>query len=67
MVPYTFRAENQFLYSDFQSSEDPNEHGDMAGQIRLFLDAGIDGLFTDQPDLGVEAVDGWVEDQNRGR
>ena len=67
VVPYTFRAENQFLYSDFQSSEDPNEHGDMAGQIRLFLDAGIDGLFTDQPDLGVEAVDGWVEDQNRGR
>jgi glycerophosphoryl diester phosphodiesterase len=27
--------------------------------MRAFLDAGIDGLFTDDPALGRVAVDGW--------
>ncbi len=61
VVPYTFRAENQFLTLEFRSSADPNEIGDMVGMVQPFLDAGIDGLFTDQPDLGVEAVDRWME------
>ena len=61
VVPYTFRAENQFLTVEFRSSADPNEIGDMVGMVQPFLDAGIDGLFTDQPDLGVEAVDRWME------
>lgn len=61
VVPYTFRAENQFLTAEFRSSEDPNAIGDMSGMVQRFLDAGIDGLFTDQPDLGVAAVDRWME------
>ncbi len=61
VVPYTFRAENQFLTVEFRSSEDPTAIGDMVGMVQPFLDAGIDGLFTDQPDLGVEAVDAWME------
>ncbi|MCT2008418.1 glycerophosphodiester phosphodiesterase [Micrococcus lylae] len=61
VVPYTFRAENQFLYQEFRSSTDPNEIGDMVGMIQPFLDAGIDGLFTDHPDLGVQAVDTWMQ------
>jgi len=29
-------------------------------EIRAFLDAGIDGFFTDQPDAGRAAVDAWT-------
>ena len=61
VVPYTFRAENQFLYTEFRSSADPNAQGDMVGMIQPFLDAGIDGFFTDHPDLGVQAVDTWMQ------
>jgi glycerophosphoryl diester phosphodiesterase len=28
----------------------------MAGQIQAFIRLGMDGIFTDQPDLGVAAV-----------
>lgn len=51
--PYTFRAENSFLPADLRSSEDPAERGDIEAEIRAFLDAGIDGLFIDQPDIAV--------------
>ena len=38
------------------SSADPNAVGDLAGEIRVFLDAGMDGFFTDNPDIGVAAA-----------
>jgi glycerophosphoryl diester phosphodiesterase len=28
----------------------------MAGQLRVFLEAGMDGFFTDHPDLGRELL-----------
>jgi len=56
---WTFRRENQFLPTSFQSSADPNAYGDLQGEITAFLAAGMDGLFTDQPDIGVAAVDAW--------
>jgi glycerophosphoryl diester phosphodiesterase len=52
---WTFRAENAFLPADFRSSTDPNEVGDLEGEIRRFLELGMDGFFTDQPDIGVRA------------
>ncbi|MGO1974557.1 MAG: glycerophosphodiester phosphodiesterase family protein, partial [Propionibacteriaceae bacterium] len=52
---WTFRAENQFLPTEFRSSDDGSEHGDMAGEIEAFLAAGIDGILSDHPDLAVEA------------
>lgn len=51
--PYTFRAENNFLPTSLRSSDRPEERGDSAAEMRAFLDAGIDGLFTDQPDIAV--------------
>jgi glycerophosphoryl diester phosphodiesterase len=48
---WTFRAENMFLPASLRRGEDPAGHGDLASEIRLHLDAGIDGLFCDQPDL----------------
>jgi len=55
--PYTFRAENQFLPADFRSSTVPAEYGDLFAEIEAFRAAGIDGLFTDNPDVAVAARD----------
>ena len=54
--PFTFRVENQFLPLQFRSSTDPNAPGDLAGELRAFLDAGIDGFFTDNPSIGRQVV-----------
>ena len=50
--PWTFRVENQFLPAEYRSSSDLNAPGDLAGEIRTFLATGIDGFFTDNPDIG---------------
>lgn len=63
--PYTFRAENQFLYADFRVGDDPTAHGDLEGQITAFLEVGVDGFFTDQPDLGAAAVQTWMVDKKQ--
>ncbi len=55
--PYTFRAENQFLPADYRVGTDPNAYGRALDEQITFLKAGIDGLFTDQADLGVLARD----------
>ena len=53
---WTFRAENAFLPNNFDSSADPAALGNMAGQVNAFLALGMDGFFTDHPDIGVAAV-----------
>lgn len=63
VVPYTFRAENQSLPLQFRSSENPVEHGDLAAYITEVLDAGVDGFFTDFPDVGVAARDAWLAEK----
>ncbi len=51
------RAENQFLPAQYRSSADPNAFGNVFGELRGLFAAGIDGVFIDQPDLGVLARD----------
>jgi glycerophosphoryl diester phosphodiesterase len=58
---WTFRAENNFLPTEFRSSADPRDVGDLAGEIDAFLGQGMDGFFTDHPDLGVRARDAFVD------
>jgi len=53
---WTFRAENIFLPNDFDIGPNPADFGNMGGQIRAFLALGMDGFFTDHPDLGVAAI-----------
>ena len=53
---FTFRRENNFLPLQYRSSADPAAAGDLEGEIRAFLDAGMDGFFTDNPDIGVAAA-----------
>lgn len=57
---WTFRAENTFLPKDFQSSSDPLAFGDLPGEVKRFLELGMDGFFTDQPDIGARARDEFV-------
>ncbi|MGW7684240.1 glycerophosphodiester phosphodiesterase family protein [Kribbella sp. NPDC054772] len=51
--PYTFRVENTFLPADFDSSTNPNDSGNLFGEIAAYRKAGIDGLFTDNTDVAV--------------
>jgi glycerophosphoryl diester phosphodiesterase len=55
---WTFRRENQFLPTSFRSGADPEAPGDLLGELRVFLDAGMDGFFTDNPDIGAAAAAG---------
>ena len=57
MHPYTFRVENQFLPLQFRRGSDPTAPGDLAGELHAFLQAGIDGFFTDNPAIGATVVD----------
>lgn len=56
--PWTFRAENYFLPTDLRSGPDPAAHGDVVTEMRAHLAAGVDGIFTDHTDLGVQALAG---------
>jgi glycerophosphoryl diester phosphodiesterase len=53
--PYTFRRENQFLPLELRSSADPAGVGDALAEVRAFLALGVDGIFTDNPDIAVAA------------
>jgi glycerophosphoryl diester phosphodiesterase len=44
---WTFRAENHFLPSDLRMGSDPTARGNLASEIRTFVAAGVDGLFSD--------------------
>ena len=52
VVPYTYRAENQFLPAQYRRGTDPNAYGDVLSELREAYRAGVDGVFTDQADLG---------------
>ncbi|MBS2938462.1 glycerophosphodiester phosphodiesterase [Nocardioides sp. J2M5] len=56
---WTFRRENSFLPLEFRSSADPAAPGDLTGEIRTFLAAGMDDFFTDNPDIGAAVADSW--------
>jgi glycerophosphoryl diester phosphodiesterase len=53
VVAYTFRAENTFLPLQFRSSANPTDYGNLFGEIQAYFDAGVDGVFTDNADIGV--------------
>jgi len=44
--PYTFRREREFL---------PDDAPDLAAELRRYYELGVDGVFTDNPDLAVAA------------
>jgi glycerophosphoryl diester phosphodiesterase len=56
--PWTFRPENYFLPSDLRAPGTPATRNDagLVTEIRAYLDAGIDGFFSDDPALGNKAL-----------
>lgn len=57
---WTLRAENQFMATNFRIGSNPNAYGDLAAEVTAFFEAGVDGVFTDQPDLVIAARDAWL-------
>jgi glycerophosphoryl diester phosphodiesterase len=56
--PWTFRRENSFLPEDFRQGNPTSPvymlaTGDFPAELELFYRLGIDGLFTDNPDVAV--------------
>ncbi|MFK5689856.1 glycerophosphodiester phosphodiesterase family protein [Ornithinimicrobium sp. LYQ92] len=58
--PWTLRAENHFLPPALHGPGGESAHGDLAAEATAYLEAGVDGFFTDHPDLGVSARDRWA-------
>jgi glycerophosphoryl diester phosphodiesterase len=57
---WTVRDENHFLPEALRDGTDPGAHGDAARLTEAMLDAGVDGVFTDQADTAVEARSRWL-------
>lgn len=53
---WTFRRENYFLPLAQKSGINPAAHGDLVAEIKAFLDAGIDGFFSDNVAEAAQAV-----------
>ncbi len=53
--PYTFRNENQFLPVDLRSGPDPTAYGDALAEYAAYFAAGVDGVFSDNPDTAITA------------
>jgi glycerophosphoryl diester phosphodiesterase len=62
--PYTFRNENDFLPPALQEGADPADYGAALAEELRFWEAGVDGVFTDQPDTGALARE-LFEDEDR--
>jgi glycerophosphoryl diester phosphodiesterase len=58
---WTHRAENTFLPTNLRLGSDPTAYGDMVAEVLRYLEAGVDGFFTDQSIIGVVARDAFVE------
>jgi glycerophosphoryl diester phosphodiesterase len=68
--PFTFRAENVFLPRNLQIGDPANPlfaglRGDFPAELGLFDSLGLDGLFTDQPDVAVAVRSGLVPCNDR--
>lgn len=57
---WTLRGENAFLPSSLHRGTEKGGLGDMGREALLFLEAGVDGYFTDHPAIGVGARDAFV-------
>jgi glycerophosphoryl diester phosphodiesterase len=54
--PWTFRRENFFLPLGQRSGINPAGQGDLTAEIKAFVAAGVDGLFSDNVPEAIDAV-----------
>jgi glycerophosphoryl diester phosphodiesterase len=62
---YTFRPENPFLPNSLRAPDvnSPSQRGNLAAEISAYLNAGLDGFFTDDPAVGRAAVTAFTAKQ----
>lgn len=60
---WTMRDENRFMAENFRRGTDPNAKGNAIAEYQAFLDAGVDGVFSDYADTAVEALEIWQDEQ----
>jgi len=60
---WTMRDENRFMAENFRRGTDPNAKGDAIAEYHAFLDAGVDGVFSDYADTAVGALEIWQDEQ----
>jgi glycerophosphoryl diester phosphodiesterase len=53
---WTFRSENAFLPPGLRQGDALAGYGDAAAEYRTFRELGVDGVFTDHPDMAVTAL-----------
>ncbi|RFU20881.1 glycerophosphodiester phosphodiesterase [Geodermatophilus marinus] len=63
--PYTFRNENTFLPADLRDGGAEDDYGRAIEEQLAFWEAGVDGLFTDNPDTGVVSRELFEEGAER--
>ncbi len=61
--PYTLRPENNFLPDYLECSTEPADYCESGAyrEFELFFQAGVDGVFTDDPALGRRAADAYLK------
>jgi len=52
---WTLRPENRFLSAGYRRGTARSAYGDWLGEFTEIIGTGVDGIFVDHPDLGVEA------------
>lgn len=55
---WTVRGENRFLPTNLRHGAHPDAPGDMAAEVRALLDAGVDGVITDHPEVALPVMRG---------
>lgn len=53
---WTVRAENRFLPANLRRGTAPDALGDMAGEVRALLAAGVDAVITDHPEQALSVL-----------
>lgn len=55
---WTLRPENRFLEPAYRRGTAPGVRGDWGGSWTRLIDAGVDGVFVDHPDLAIGLLEG---------
>jgi glycerophosphoryl diester phosphodiesterase len=57
VLVWTLRRENRHLPTNLRGPGGPADPGDVVAEARMLLDAGVDGLISDHPDLLLDLLD----------
>lgn len=60
VCPWTVRAENDFLPADLRNGSNPGDFGQVVDYLEKLYATGIDGIFSDMPDIAVLARERYL-------